>query len=93
MQCERLRCRGDHGHTDPYIGLRAEAKRAQREHLPIGLAKNLKTRMRQRVGNDADLDTHRLLFDHTQKVFKLLAGEGTPRATNALGQIVATDQA
>src|SRR5258708_19417589 len=66
----------------------AEPERADRQDLPVRLAEDLEARMRQDVGDDADLHAERLVLDDTWEVSRLLAPEGPPLVAQLFGQRV-----
>ena len=78
---------------DPNVGLFAQTERAQRQHLPVGLAKQLEARMRQRVRHDADLDADRLVLHQRDEMLGLRPRQCAALAPDLLRQAEPADQA
>src|SRR5262245_44657219 len=93
MQRECLRRRGDHGDANTDVGILAEAEGTEREYLAVGLAENLKTRVWQRVGHDADLHADRFLSHQGREVLGLRARKPAARRPRRLVEIMTADKA
>ena len=93
VQRQRLRRRRDHRHADADIRLLAQAKRAQRQDLPVGLTENLEAGVRQGVEHDADLHADRLVLHQRGEMLGFGAGQCAALAAQLFRQIVAADQA
>src|ERR1700683_856553 len=92
MQRQRLGRRSDHGDADANVRLLARAERAKGQTLPVRLAENLETCVRQRVEHNADLHADWLILHERSEMLGFGACKRTALAAQCVRKIVLADQ-
>ena len=93
VERERLRRGGHHSHPHPDVGMLTQAERTNGENFSVWLSENLKSGMRQCIGDDADLDVDRLIFHKADQMLNLFASMRSAFSEPAFGQIEPSGQA
>jgi hypothetical protein len=93
MKRKRLRSRGDHRQANTNVRMLAQAKRADRKDLPVGLAEDLKSRMGKDIRDDPDLDAERFLLDDLGEMRDFRAREGAALFADFFRKVASSDEA
>ena len=91
MKGQRVRSRSYHRHADAHIGFAAEAEGTEDEYLAGRLAENLKSTVRERVGNNAYLNTDWRIIEQFCEMFDLSASQCLAMNQYVLRQSATTD--